>query len=403
MSQNREREGSGRNCATIGLRERAVGWRESGEPCRSLRGDCGFISFWIHWGRPRIAFPPFPLFACHFFMPDSRPNEQEVKTPRPVNMEESARAWRLDARMAIARDDTAALARLRPAITAHCLIDSAISLASGAKDAEPALMFAVRSKSLDAVKWLIEKAVQDNADVSNIASASANDPGWTALMEAVARGNKAIVEALLPVSAVNQVDNNGDSALIWAVKRQESAIVSEMLKFCDAKQRGASQSTALMHATTTLSLETFRELLAKSDALAKNDQGDTALTWAAYWLSAEVVEALLPFSDTRAKTNAGRTAFEEAWLHNAEDDENLWKTLDLLAETGPEDVVAQAFEKGGAKKMPWWAAKLEADELAAVVVNATGPNPPNFQKVGGAMAAGAMPQDSRRSSAHARL
>lgn len=134
--------------------------------------------------------------------------------------------------------------------------------------------------------------------------------------------------------------------------------------------------TALMLAADEAQPECVRLLLPFSEAQATDVLGDTAMMKAAGVLAffgdvgmpaffgdaeraTECVRLLLPHSDPRVRNRKGQTAIALAVRSE------LGAVADLLAPFSPPEDTAKAFEHFKREGMPAWAAKVEADELAA--------------------------------------
>lgn len=80
------------------------------------------------------------------------------------------------------------------------------------------LNIACRSDNLDAVKWIVELGADINA--------VSEDRGYTALMDAVWRGNKEITEYLISQKAeLNTISKEGQTNLVLAVGADKTEIV----------------------------------------------------------------------------------------------------------------------------------------------------------------------------------
>lgn len=104
-----------------------------------------------------------------------------------------------------------------------CYLAAGMDVNSRDKDGTPMLNLAVRNDNIEAVEWLLEKG----ADVNLISE----DRGYSALMDAVWRGNMKITELLLNLKEkpdVNLVSKEGQTMIILAVGADNDGI-SELL------------------------------------------------------------------------------------------------------------------------------------------------------------------------------
>ncbi|MCR5495058.1 MAG: ankyrin repeat domain-containing protein [Treponema sp.] len=100
----------------------------------------------------------------------------------------------------------------------ECYLSAGININSRDKDGTPLLNIACRACKLDAVKWLIELG----ADVNAVSE----DRGYTALMDAVWKGNKEIASYLISKGAdLNTISKEGQSNLVLAVGADKVEIV----------------------------------------------------------------------------------------------------------------------------------------------------------------------------------
>jgi len=271
--------------------------------------------------------------------------------------------WHEKAITAILHGDMETLAALRPEIAANSILKAPEEL--GFAD-EIALMKAISTQNLKVVQWFLEKSARDNIDVKKIVTLTRQKR--TALMVAAAFGNVEIVKALIPASAVKALDKDGDDALLHAASSGSPETVLELLPICDAKRHGGRGATALMVMASEdmrSQEEAFRALLAASDPLSQDEDGDTALMWAARWGYLEAVMILLPHSDPKHKNSMKKTAFDYALTRD--DNVKAWATLDVLADTAPRKKVDEVFKGAPAGEMPRWAARVEAEALAAAM------------------------------------
>lgn len=100
----------------------------------------------------------------------------------------------------------------------ECYLAAGIDINSRDSDGTPMLNIACRSDNLEAVKWLVELGADINA--------VSEDRGYTALMDAVWRGNKEITEYLISQKAeLNTISKEGQTNLVLAVGADKTEIV----------------------------------------------------------------------------------------------------------------------------------------------------------------------------------
>ncbi len=101
----------------------------------------------------------------------------------------------------------------------ECYITAGMDVNSRDRDGTPMLSIAVRNDNVETVKWLLKKG----ADVNAISE----DRGYSALMDAVWRGNKDIVLILLEKNPdVNLISMEGQTMIILAVGAENVEICS---------------------------------------------------------------------------------------------------------------------------------------------------------------------------------
>jgi len=172
--------------------------------------------------------------------------------------------------------------------------------------------------------------------------------------------NTECIEVLIPVSDVNESTRDKDFPLGTAAANGNSGIVKALLAAeADALKVDADGNSALMKAILTGHVDAARALLAVSDFSQRTHKsGLTPLILAAMQSDPIFVDLILPFSDSRARSHLGFTAFEQAVRCEC------WNCADRLWGGEPEEKTQAAFEKAGGKKMPRWAAAIEARELS---------------------------------------
>ncbi len=100
----------------------------------------------------------------------------------------------------------------------ECYLSAGIDINSRDSDGTPLLNVACRAGKLDAVKWLIELGADINA--------SSEDRGYTAVMDAVWKGNKDIAQFLISKGAdLNTISKEGQSNLVLAVGGDKTELV----------------------------------------------------------------------------------------------------------------------------------------------------------------------------------
>jgi len=184
--------------------------------------------------------------------------------------------------------------------------------------------------------------------------------GETSLTLATRNKNAEIVRMLISVSDIDAQRSDGFTALALATLEGHQELVKLLAPVSDVNILGERGWNPLFHAAENADLESLRALLPRSDARVADMQGNTALHYAA-GRSVECVLALLPVSDPLHADENGFTAFRIAV------DSRQWSCADRLWEFSPPEVVEIAFRVAGAAKMPRWAAKKEAEEIAAAI------------------------------------
>ena len=100
----------------------------------------------------------------------------------------------------------------------ECYLAAGLDINARDKDGTPVLNVACRYENLSAVKWLCSLGADINA--------VSEDRGYTALMDAVWKGNKEIAEYLISQKAdLNTISKEGQSNLILAVGADRTEIV----------------------------------------------------------------------------------------------------------------------------------------------------------------------------------
>lgn len=100
----------------------------------------------------------------------------------------------------------------------ECYLASGMSPNARDKDGTPMLNIACRSDNLSAVKWLLNKGAELNG--------VSKDRGYTAIMDAVWRGNEDITKFLIRKGAeLNTISKEGQTMLILAVGADKTEIV----------------------------------------------------------------------------------------------------------------------------------------------------------------------------------
>lgn len=100
----------------------------------------------------------------------------------------------------------------------ECYLSAGLDINARDKDGTPVLNVACRYENLDAVKWLCSLGADINA--------VSEDRGYTALMDAVWKGNKEIAAYLVSQKAdLNIISKEGQSNLILAVGADRTEIV----------------------------------------------------------------------------------------------------------------------------------------------------------------------------------
>lgn len=156
-------------------------------------------------------------------------------------------------------------------------------------------------------------------------------------------------------------EGQGRDPLMQAADVGNAKAVERLLSICDSSARDKDGFTALIIAAMRGHTECVRMFLRSGDVLARSSGGGTPLIAAAVFGHLDCVAALLPHSDAAARDSSGLCAMD--WARDA----GHAAEADILAPFSPPEATAQAFERFGAEGMPGWAAKLEADELAASI------------------------------------
>jgi ankyrin repeat protein/Cdc6-like AAA superfamily ATPase len=208
---------------------------------------------------------------------------------------------------------------------------------------------------------LTAKAIQNRADFADEAILSATQSRWAAehgnwkviellfravgtppLIWTIDHGYKDTVEILLNAGAdVNEKDRGGYTPLMRAGAKDDKAIV-ELLLSTDKVDVNAQQSreyTALMIASRNGHKDIVKLLLdnVETDRNGKTSMGYTALIWAAFEGDADVVEVLVNAKDVdlNVKGSDGRTALMIAVLSGRTD------VVKLLANASNIDLTAK--------------------------------------------------------------
>jgi len=191
--------------------------------------------------------------------------------------------------------------------------------------------------------------------------------GRTALMEAAANAAFECVQILLPLSDPNAVNKNGENALMIACYEAEEKHAQTVAALLDATANldtgDAKGETALIKAIRGRSTPAvYRQLFGRVDPDALDQSGFTALMWAVFFAVHHATRDLAAVSDLSKPGAKGRTAFDLAVRHKA------WEAADLLSLGSPRKAVQKAFKNAGETNMPRWAALIEAEQLAKIVV-----------------------------------
>jgi len=178
------------------------------------------------------------------------------------------------------------------------------------------LSFAASSGAVSAVEWLLERGANP---------ADRDALGRTPLMHAAIAGQTACVNALLPVSEANAIDDNGLSALSLCLEAQWDAAecalaIARAGVHCPdfaktLESRDVHGLTPLMQAAVKGHEEKFSEgliavLASKSDWAAKSKDGHTAFDMAAAWPKcADILSESIPLA---------QLACSRAWIEAVE-------------------------------------------------------------------------------------
>ena len=221
---------------------------------------------------------------------------------------------------------------------------------------------------------LMRAASSGRADLVQILLKAGADPfladkmGRTALMEAAANAAFECVQILLPLSDPNAVNENGENALMIACyEAQEEGGAQTVAALLDATANldagDAKGETALIKAVRGRSNPAvYRQLFGRVDPDVLDQSGFTALMWAVFFSVQRATRDLATVSDLSKPGPKGRTAFDLAVRHKA------WEAADLLSLGSPRKAVQKAFKNAGETNMPRWAALIEAEQLAKIVV-----------------------------------
>jgi ankyrin repeat protein len=154
------------------------------------------------------------------------------------------------------------------------------------------LMRAVLNGSVETVKTVLEFKPDLNAQTTD---PDPNTSGSTALMYAVAKNRKEVVDRLLDAGAdINESDVTVGSALTWAAYYDREDLVADLLeRGADPNVVNSVGGTPLIVAATKGSTRIVRQLLEHgADPEAKSKDGKNALQWAKDVHRADVAKVL---------------------------------------------------------------------------------------------------------------
>ena len=189
---------------------------------------------------------------------------------------------------------------------ARALLSSGADVNARDKRGFTPLMRAVLNGSVETVKTVMEFKPDLNAQTTD---PDPNTSGSTALMYAVAKDRKEIVDMLLDAGAdINESDVNVGPALTWAAYYDREELVADLLeRGADPNVSNSVGGTPLIVAATKGSTRIVRQLLEHgADPEAKSKDGKNALQWAKDARRADVAKVLQDAAAAkRKKTNVG--------------------------------------------------------------------------------------------------